>query len=301
MSRPSDVEILPPDPDWQPPSGATAVVYEVESSPTGVASEAKQARASALPSSFRDPITGAAKVGDPRVLGRLLKMGWRIGLVLAVIAFLVWALKPFGPQTLPVIVDWLRDHAALGRGLVVLTVAAGVPFFVPVGPMAFIPGYLWGTAEGVGLTLLGATLGGLINFELSRRYIGPHVLAWARTNKLASVLSDTINARGIRVIFGMRLSPLMPFGLLAYLSGLVAVPRWAFAVVVTVGGTPWTSVYAILGSALAASNRPVELAGKPDDPLAMGLMWFGLAVTIVVALWIGRVARRQMLQAAAPR
>ncbi len=298
MTRPSDVEILPPDPDWQPPSGPEPVVYEVEPPPPGVTSDVKEARASNEPSSFRHGPSGARVAGDPRVLARLLGLGWKVGLVFAAVAFLVWALKPFGPETLPVIVDWLRGSPVAGRALVVFGIAAGVPFFVPVGPLAFIPGYVWGTAEGLALTLVGASLGGLVNFFLSRKYIGPHVLAWTRQNRLASVLYDTIDARGLRVILGLRLSPMMPFGLLCYLSGLVSVPWWAFAGVATLGGAPWTSVYAILGGVVAASNQPATLGAPPESPYATALMWFGLAVTIGLAVWIGRLARRGIVERA---
>jgi len=295
VARPHDVEVLPPDPDWEPTSGPQPVVYEVEPPPPGVTSDVKEARAPAEPSSFRHGPSGARVAGDPRVLARMLGLGWKVGLVLAGIAFLVWALKPFGPETVPVLVDWMRASPLVGRALVVLGIAAGVPFFVPVGPLAFIPGYVWGTVEGLALTLLGASLGGLVNFFLSRKYIGPHVLAWTRQNRLASVLYDTIDARGLRVILGLRLSPMMPFGLLCYLSGLVSVPWPAFAVVVTLGGAPWTSVYAILGGVWAASNQPAALGQAPQSPFASALMWFGLAVTIGLAVWIGRVARRGLV------
>ena len=299
MNREDKIEILPPDPDWQPPQPDRAVVYEVEPQPPGVVSDVKEAKARAQPASFRDAKSGAAVVGDPRVVARLFKLSVRLALIVGAVVFLVWALKPFGPETLPVIVEWLRSQPVVGRVLVVVAVAAGVPFFVPVGPLALVPGYLWGVGEGIGLTLIGATLGGLVNFHLSRRYLGPDVLAWARTNPLASTLYETINRRGLRVIFGMRLSPLMPFGLLCYLSGLVSVPWWGFAVAVTVGGTPWTSVYAIAGSLWAASSQPIDMTSGPDDPWTKGLMWFGLCVTVVLAVWIGRVARRDMLAARA--
>ncbi len=295
MSRPSDVEILPPDPDWEPPRPVHEVVYEVEPPPPGVVSDVKEARAPNQPSSFRDAKTGARVAGDPRVVARLFRLSFRLAAVLAVVVFLVWALQPLGPDTLPVIAGWLRSQPVLGRVLVMLAVAAGVPFFAPVGPLALIPGYLWGTWQGLLLTLTGAVLGGLVNLNLSRRFLGPDVLAWTRSQTLANAIYKTIDARGLRVILGLRLSPLMPFGLLAYLSGLVSVRQWQWAIAVFIGGAPWTAVYAILGSLLAESNRDLDLNAGKGDPMATWLMWFGLAVTIFLAIWIGRLARREIL------
>jgi len=287
-----EVEILPPDPDWEPPRSRPDVVYEVEPPPPGVVSDVKEARAPGQPSAFATRFEAA---GDPRAFGRLLKLSARLAVAVVAAAFLVWALEPLGPGTLPAIVAWLRGHPLLGRAVVVVAVAAGVPFFVPVGPLAVIPGYLWGTVEGLLITLTGASLGGLINLHLARRYLGRHVRAWADTQPLAGAIYRTIDARGLRVILALRLSPLMPFGLLSYLSGLVSVRAWAFAVAAFVGGAPWTAVYAIIGSMLAASGRSVDLSAGDGDPLASAMAWFGLLVTIVLAVWIGRIARRDVL------
>ncbi len=288
MSRPEDIEILPPDPAWQPPHAAPPVVYEAMPPPSGVVSDVYEAKPT------RPPRASAAD-GDARVIGRLLRSGGRIAVVLLTLAVLVWALEPFGPGSLQRAVQWLRSEPQWGRGLVVLAVAAGVPFFVPVGPLAVVPGYLWGSVEGVLWTVLGAVLGGLVNFHLSRRLLGPHVLAWLRGNQLMYALYSTIDRRGARVLLGLRLSPLMPFGLLSYLGGLTSVPASLFAVLMAIGGVPWTAVYAMAGAMLGASQQAVHLDAVSADPLASSLRWLGLAMTVVLAVWLGRVARRDLL------
>lgn len=296
MSRDPEVEILPPDPRWVASGGEDAVEYEVRPPPPGVVSDVFEA--------VPEPATAARQAavgGDPKVIGKLLSISWRLAVGVVLLAILVWALDPLGPGTLQQLVQALRSRPILGRVLVVVGIAAGVPFFAPVGPLALIPGYCWGAGEGIALGLSGAVLGGSLNFMISRRFIGPHVHAWLQGNELLRTLYSSIDRRGARVLFGLRLSPMMPFGMLSYLGGLTSVPWLIFAPLMAIGGIPWTGVYAVVGGMLGDNNQAVDLGAVAHDPLTPYLRWGGLALTVALALWLGRVARRDLLQARAQR
>ncbi len=287
-----DIEILPPDPDWEPPHAAPPVVYEVVPPPPGVVSDVSEARAPQQPSFFQQ---NPAKPGDPLVIAKLLKLSARLAVLVLGAAFLVWALDLLGPHSMQRIAEWLRGQPLLGRLLVVVGVAGSSPFFVPVGVLALIPGYLWGTLEGVGLTLLGATIGGVFNYAVSKRYLGPHVHQWAQGNPLARSVLATVNRRGLRVLFALRMTPVMPYSLLTYLSGLTSVSWWGLAGAIAVGGIPWTTVNAVVGAALAESGQEVNAAAVANDPAASALRWIGVAFTVALAIWLGRIARRELI------
>lgn len=293
MSKsPPDIEILPPDPEWQPPRPRPPVVYDVVPPPPGVVSDVYEAKAPDQPSVFA---ARADRPGDPRVIGKLLRLSGRLAVVVLGTAFLVWALDLLGPHSMQRVADWLRGEPALGRLLVVLGVAASAPFFVPVGVLALIPGYLWGEVEGVALTLTGATLGGLVNFAVSRRYLGPHVHQWAQGNPLARSVLATVNRRGLRVLFALRMTPVMPYSLLTYLAGLTNVRWWGLAAAMAVGGLPWTAVYAVVGAVLGERGEQVDPAAVAASPLAANLRWVGVAFTVALAIWLGRIARRELM------
>jgi uncharacterized membrane protein YdjX (TVP38/TMEM64 family) len=289
---PPEIEILPPDPDWQPSRQPPPVVYEVVPPPPGVVSDVFEAKAPDQPSVFE---TRSGKPGDPKVIAKLFKLSGRLALLVLGTAFLVWALDLLGPHSMQRIADWLRGEPLIGRVLVVVGVAASAPFFVPVGMLALIPGYLWGTFEGVGLTLAGATLGGLLNFAVSRRYLGPHVNQWAQGNPLARSILATVNRRGLRVLFALRMTPIMPYSLLTYLAGLTSVTWWGLAAAMAVGGLPWTTVYAVVGAVLGESGQQVDPGAVANSPLAMNMRWVGVAFTVALAIWLGRIARRELM------
>lgn len=289
---PPEIEILPPDPEWEPPHAAPPVVYEVMPPPPGVVTDVFEARAPDQPSYFRQ---NPGKPGDPKVIGKLLKLSARLAVLVLGAAFLVWALDLLGPHSMQRIAEWLRGQPVLGRVLVVAGVAGSSPFFVPVGVLALIPGYLWGPFEGVALTLAGATIGGVFNYAMSKRYLGPHVHQWAQGNPLARSVLATVNRRGLRVLFALRMTPVMPYSLLTYLSGLTSVTWWGLAGAMAIGGIPWTAVYAVVGAALADAGEEVNAAAVANDPTAAALRWIGVAFTVVVAVWLGRIARRELM------
>ena len=281
MAREPEIEILPPDPEWQPPHALQPVVYD-----TGPAE---------VPP--RHGVRQAGPPGDPSLVRKLATLGGRIAAVALLALALVWLLEPFGANPLTQLMSWLRDAGPLGRVVVIVGIAVCIPVLVPAGPIAILPGYLWGTAEGTTVALLGATLGGLLNYEIARRLLGRHVQAWAERNPLVRSLIATIEARGFRIVLGMRLSPVMPFGLLSYLSGLTSLSPWRFAAAVAAGGIPWTTVYGMAGAILAESSREVSLTDAANQPHVTWLRWVGLFVTVGIAAWVGRVARQDLLKA----
>ena len=122
---------------------------------------------------------------------------------------------------------------------------------------------------------------------------------WAARSPVVARILAAVEARGLRLVLAARLSPVVPYGILAYLSGISGLSGWRFAVASVVGGLPWTAVYAMAGAVLAESARPVSL-DEPPLPHAGLLRWLGLGITIAVATWISRIARREVLGAGAP-
>ena len=274
MADARDVDILPPDPGWQPARPGPEIVYDVDPA----AGHVRRQQVGPVP----DPGSGFA---------RAVRWGARFLAVGAIALVALWLFEPFGPRPLLLAVQWLRDHGAVGRPLVVVAIAIGVPFLVPVGPVTIVPAYVWGAGEGLALALAGAVLGGLANFAFARRFAVLHVEGWLTRRPLLASLRETLRRRGFRLALGLRLSPIMNFGMLCYLCGLAGIGVGRFALAMAVGGLPWTSVYAVGGALLAESAREVSLDAAAGRPEIGVLRWIGLFVTVALAVWIGRIAK----------
>ena len=77
-----------------------------------------------------------------------------------------------------------------------------------------------------------------------------------------AAIERAVSARGRRIVFLLRLSPLIPFNFLNYALGLTTISLWDFTVA-ALGMIPSTILYAyagkVTGEALALAPRPVEV------------------------------------------
>ena len=225
------------------------------------------------------------------ILARLLLAGLGVAALLGVGALLL----VFSGLDASGAVDWLRANDTTGKLAVIVGFAAVTPLFVPSGLLAIMPGYVWGTAWGTGLVIGGAAIGGVINILLARRVLGGSIGAMVEANPVLASLRRSIASRGFRIALGLRLSPVAPYALLAYLAGIAGLSIPTFVAASLIGGIPWTAVYAGVGALLAERNEAVTLsASAPDHPATMGLRIVGLLLTFAVAVWIGRVARADL-------
>ena len=281
MVEPRDVEILPPDPEWRAPHEQVRV-YEVIDVPIGD----EPARVK------------PQRTGDARIVAKWAKWALRLYVLAVGSMLVVWLFEPFGPNLLGHVTGWLEAQGALGKVLVVLGIAAACPLFLPVGPLAVIPGYIYGGVEGTALAIAGSSIGGLVNFYIARWYLEPHMHAWLDKNPVPATLYRTMDARGVRIALGLRVTPIMHYGVLCFLSGLASMRWWQFVPAMALGGLPWTSVWASVGEMLHEALKPITLGALDTNPYAWPMRWAGLVVLVALAVWVGRLARQDLAKAA---
>jgi uncharacterized membrane protein YdjX (TVP38/TMEM64 family) len=194
-------------------------------------------------------------------------------------AFLAWVedLGPWGPVFLAAF--YVPPCLLLIPGSLV-TLAAGTLFGVPRGTVAVSIG-----------STLGASLAFLVGRTLARRWVERRVAGDARFQ----AVDQAIALRGFRVVFLLRLSPVFPFTLLNYTLGLTRVSFRAYVLASWIGMLPGTLMYVYLGSTLASLGEVFsrERGAGPEQ----AFFFAGLAVTVLVTVYITRVARRALHEA----
>lgn len=117
---------------------------------------------------------------------------------------------------------------------------------LPAPVVAAAGGYCFGLWEGFLLTWLGALLGGVGCFWLSRAFGRGAVVA---TEPLSERLDRYAEAHGALLIFVLRLIPLISFDAISYGAGLSGIPFWKFVLATALGMAPGTFVFVYLGGA----------------------------------------------------
>jgi len=159
----------------------------------------------------------------------------------------------------------------------VLTAAAGAFF-----------GLFWGT---ITVSLASTTVAGLA-FLIARYAARTKVQSMAQTNRTFAAIDRAIADGGWRIVALLRLSPAVPFSLGNYLYGLTAVKFWPYLLASWVCMAPGTFLYVYLGFAGAQAAGAAGGGGK--NPWEWVLLGVGLLATVVVTVYVTRLARRAL-------
>jgi uncharacterized membrane protein YdjX (TVP38/TMEM64 family) len=103
-----------------------------------------------------------------------------------------------------------------------------------------------------------------------------------------------VAGQGFKVVLLLRLSPLFPFNLLNYALGLTRVRPRDYMLASLLGMLPGTVLYVYLGS-LVTSVAQLTRGQRPEAGLSGQLLfWGGLAATVLVTVYVTRLARRAL-------
>jgi uncharacterized membrane protein YdjX (TVP38/TMEM64 family) len=206
-------------------------------------------------------------------------------------------------QTLPIrawllaAVEWTDRLGFVGAlvfgGLYIVATVVVIPGAI----LTMGAGYLWGVLWGTILISVASTLGAVLAFVLGRSIARERVRRWARDAEQSDrihALDRAIEQEGFKVVFLLRLVPVIPFNVLNYLLGLTGVSFGRYVLASWVGMLPGTILYVYIG---AAAGRLTELAasGGGEVPTYRYILFgAGMVAVIVLVTTVTRRARSEL-------
>lgn len=179
----------------------------------------------------------------------------------------------------------LESLGAWGPVIFVLLYIVAAVLLVPGSALTLGAGALFGVGLGSVLVSAGATLGATAAFLVGRYLARDWVAKKIEGNAAFAALDRAVAADGWKIVGLTRLSPAFPFTLLNYAFGLTRVSLRDYLLASWIGMMPGTVMYVYLGSlARAAGDRS-------RTPAEWALYGVGLAATIVVTVFVTRLAR----------
>ncbi|MCC7052794.1 MAG: TVP38/TMEM64 family protein [Gemmatimonadaceae bacterium] len=236
---------------------------------------------------------------DPAVAAVTSRSGGIVRLVVIVgITALLLVLGRRLAGSLPQLTAQVESLGAWAPAVFVAVYAAACVAFVPASILTFAAGALFGVVQGTLLVLTGATLGAFLAFLVARYIARDWVAARVQRDPRFAAIDRAVADDGRRIVFLLRLSPLVPFNLLNYALGLTQV-RAVDYLVASLGMIPGTLLYvytgSVAGTVLGATGGAAPARGA-GFWLVLGL---GLAATAAVAVLVGRMAKRALASATA--
>jgi uncharacterized membrane protein YdjX (TVP38/TMEM64 family) len=222
---------------------------------------------------------------------------WVLGLLILV-AIVIGGRQLAG--LVPAFAGWVRELGPLGPVAFIAGYVLAAVAFVPGALLTVTAGVVFGVAAGTAYVLVGATLGSAVSFLVSRHLARAAFERRLSTNSRFTTIDQAIAREGRKVVFLLRLSPVFPFSLLNYALGLTRI-RFVDFVAASAGMLPGTLLYTFSGkvagdlAALAAGQSP---ARGPGYYIVLAL---GLLATIGVTVVVTRVARRALRESTGDR
>lgn len=196
-------------------------------------------------------------------------------------------------------VTWVRDLGPWGPVLLALVYVPAAVFLVPGSILTPGAGFAFGVVEGTVAVSLGSTAGASAAFLVGRFLARDWVERRVADNPKFRAIDQAVAEQGFKIVLLTRLSPVFPFTLLNYAFGLTKVRFRDYVLASWVGMFPGTLMYVYLGSLV--KDIADLVAGRIENtPERAALFYGGLVATVVVTVYVTRVARQALARALPP-
>jgi uncharacterized membrane protein YdjX (TVP38/TMEM64 family) len=203
-----------------------------------------------------------------------------------------WVGRSLSPGLLRIVAH-IQNVGPAAPAAFIAIYALAVVALIPASLLTIAGGAVFGLLPGMIYALVGATLGStgafLIGRHAARRLVARRLAAMPRF----VAIERAVSARGRRIVFLLRLSPVVPFNFLNYALGLTTISVWDF-VFASLGTVPGAFVYSYAGK---VTGEALALAGKaeiPKNASYYAVLLAGLVATIAATTVVTRTARRAL-------
>ncbi len=205
------------------------------------------------------------------------------GLAIALLAAVAlgWWFLPL-EAWIAALVGWVEGFGPAAPWLFALTYAVALVFCAPGAPFSIGAGLVFGV-RAMPFAMLGATLGACGCFLVSRYVLQRRVRRLLGGRAGLQALDRAVTEEGWRIVFLLRLNPLIPFNVQNYFFGVTQIRFWPFAAATAVGIIPGLVLHVYIG----VLGRDAGGAGVWRWVLA----GVGLAATALVTVLLARKAR----------
>lgn len=168
----------------------------------------------------------------------------------------------------------------------------------PASLLALKAGYVFGLGWGTVYVLVAAILGAILAF-LMGRYLTRHwVQQKLQDNIRFRAIAQAVENEGWKIVLLARLSPIFPFNLTNVAFGMTQISLKNYSLG-SFGILPGTVLYTYMGS--LSSELTTINPSDSSMPLSLkiaqwGLRFVGLAATLIITLYLNRIAKKALNQ-----
>jgi len=227
-------------------------------------------------------------VSDRRFFPRV----WQAGLAGLVLTGLWLGGRALAPDV-PAVMSAIHGTGAAAPLVFVVGYAVAVVAFMPSSLLTLAGGALFGPGHGALYAVSGGTLGSTAAFMMGRHGARRLVSRYVAASPSISAIDSAVSAKGRRLVFLLRLSPVMPFNFLNYALGLTTISVSDF-MLASAGMIPGSVVYAYWGKVAGEALLATGQTPVPRNASYYLFLLGGLAATVAATTLVTRTARRAL-------
>lgn len=181
----------------------------------------------------------------------------------------------------------LGPWAPIGLGVVYIIATV---LLAPASVLTLAAGALFGLWTGFVTVSLASTAGATCAFLIARYLARTRVERLIAGRPALKAIDRAIEEGGWRIVALLRLSPAVPFNIQNYFYGLTPIRLRPYVLASWIAMMPGTFMYVYIGHITGAA-----VGGRTGrGPMEWALLVAGLVATVVVTVYITRLARRQL-------
>ncbi len=219
---------------------------------------------------------------------------WKWVLTLLAVASLLVLLYFLDMQELvQVALTWISELGPWGPVFFIVFYILATVLFLPGLIPTMAAGVLFGVLKGTLLVSISSISGATIAFLIGRYLAREWVAGKIQGNSKFEAIDVAVAQEGWKIVGLTRLSPVFPFNLLNYAFGLTRVSLRDYLLASWIGMLPGTVMYVYIGS-LAGDLATLGSGERSRTPAEWALYGVGLIATVVLTLYITRIAQRAL-------
>lgn len=203
-------------------------------------------------------------------------------------------------EWLSAVVLRLGDLGPLAPILFVAAYVAATVLFAPAFLLTIAAGAMFGLWRGTLLVYLGAFLGSSAVYALASLLAGTRLRRHLDRDARVAAVRQAVVGNGARVMFLLRLSPMVPYVVLNYALALSGVRYRDFALA-SVGMLPAILMYVYYGKIIGDVTVVAAGVAPPRGAAYYVLLVVGLAATVLATTIVTRAARRAIREESGSR
>ena len=201
--------------------------------------------------------------------------------------------------------EWVEENPSLGAIAFTAVYVFTTVCFIPGLILTLGSGLVFGRALGIGLGVLvgtvsvfiGATVGAIISFILGRFVFKDQAQKLFNKFKILNAVDRAIEAQGFKLVFLLRLSPVVPFSVFNYVISVTAVSFRDY-ILACMGMIPGTAAYVFIGTtASSLLGGDSEEEDSNDDMASMVqliVIIVGTIATLIAVVLVSVYAKKTL-------